>query len=158
MQLTRAADYGVRVMIYLASPEADVRVSLSDLAAATQAPVSFLSKVLQTLARAGLISSRRGQSGGFRISARGRTASMLDVIEAIDGKVCLNTCLIAGKSCGRKASCPAHPVWLNAQRAILQVLSQAKVADLANQAALAHSASQPARACPTSSPAVLAAR
>jgi Rrf2 family protein len=133
MQLTRAADYGVRVMIYLAAAGAESRLSLVDLAAATNAPVSFLSKVLQTLSHAGLISSRRGQSGGFRISTRGQAASMLDVIEAIDGKITLNVCLVAGKSCSRKVSCPAHPIWADAQRAMLQVLSRAGIASLAAQ-------------------------
>ncbi|MGP8253932.1 MAG: RrF2 family transcriptional regulator [Terracidiphilus sp.] len=137
MQLTRAADYGVRVMIFLAGPGADTRVSLVDLAAATNAPDSFLSKVLQALSRAGLISSRRGQSGGFSISSRGSAASMLDVIEAIDGKICLNTCLIAGKSCNRKHSCPAHPIWADAQRAMLQVLGAATIANLAAESQLA---------------------
>ena len=72
MQLTRAADYAVRVMIRLATQPAKERVSLPELAEATDAPESFLSKVLQALSRAGLISSRRGQSGGFEISPRGR--------------------------------------------------------------------------------------
>ena len=52
MQLTRAADYGVRVMIHLAGLPQDGRVSLPALAEATGAPESFLSKVLQALARA----------------------------------------------------------------------------------------------------------
>lgn len=137
MQLTRAADYGIRVMIYLAAADAESRISLLDLAAATNAPDSFLSKVLQALSRAGFISSRRGQSGGFRMSARGRDASMLDVIEAIDGRICLNTCLIAGKSCSRKHSCPAHPVWADAQRAMLQVLGAATITNLAAESQLA---------------------
>ena len=132
MQLTRAADYGVRVMIHLAGPHTDERVSLPALAEASDAPESFLSKVLQALARAGLISSRRGQSGGFRISPRGREASMLEVIEAIDGPICLNVCLVSGRSCHRKAQCPAHPVWAQAQMAMLDVLSAARIADLAS--------------------------
>jgi Rrf2 family protein len=131
MQLTRAADYAVRVMIYLAAAGPESRHSLIDLASENGAPVSFLSKVLQTLARAGLISSRRGQSGGFTISTRGRAASMLDVIEAVDGKIGLNLCLVQGKSCSRKSSCPAHPVWADAQRAMLQVLDSAMIAALA---------------------------
>ena len=133
MQLTRAADYGVRVMIQLAVPAADGLVSLPALAKATGAPESFLSKVLQALARAGLISSRRGQAGGFRISPRGRAASMLDVIEAIDGDICLNLCMVPGRSCARKARCPAHPVWVEAQQAMLAVLSSASVAKMAGQ-------------------------
>jgi Rrf2 family protein len=133
MQLTRAADYAVRVMIRLATQPAKERVSLPELAAATDAPGSFLSKVLQALSRAGLISSRRGQSGGFEISPRGREASMLEVIEAIDGEICLNVCLVSGRSCQRKAHCPAHPVWAQAQMAMLEVLSGAMIADLASE-------------------------
>ena len=134
MQLTRAADYAVRVMIQLAILPSNARVSLPSLAQATGAPESFLSKVLQTLARAGLISSQRGQSGGFLITPRGRQASMLEVIEAIDGVICLNICLMHGRSCPRKAHCPAHPVWERAQRAMLQVISKASIAALASTA------------------------
>jgi Rrf2 family protein len=133
MQLTRAADYGVRVMVHLANLEADERALLPALAEATGAPESFLSKVLQALARAKLIHSWRGPLGGFGISPDGRVASMRDVIEAIDGPIFLNVCLVSGKSCGRKAWCPAHPVWIEAQEAMLAVLSKALIADLASQ-------------------------
>ncbi len=133
MQLTRAADYGVRVMVHLATLGAEDRAMLSTLAVATQAPESFLSKVLQALTRAQLISSRRGKSGGFAILPRGRAASMHQVIEAIDGPICLNVCLVSGNNCDRKAWCPAHPVWARAQQALVNVLKQATIAELATQ-------------------------
>ena len=136
MQLTRAADYAVRVMIHLAGSHRDERISLPALAEAADAPESFLSKVLQALSRAGLISSRRGQSGGFQISQRGRSASMLEVVEAIDGPICLNLCLVPGRSCERKGECPAHPVWARAQLAMLDVLKGVLVSDLAADARL----------------------
>jgi Rrf2 family protein len=134
MQLTRAADYGVRVMIELTTLSPHERALLPSLAEATGAPVSFLSKVLQALSRAELISSWRGKSGGFAISPRGRKASMYDVVEAIDGPICLNVCLTAGKACGRKLECPAHPVWARAQKAMLEVLVNAPIAELASRA------------------------
>jgi Rrf2 family protein len=133
MQLTRAADYAVRVMIHLAAAPQDERPSLPELARAVDAPGSFLSKVLQSLAHAGLISSRRGQAGGFQISPQGQLASMRDVIEAVDGAICLNVCLMSGRACARKSSCPAHPVWAQAQQAMLDVLSKAAIAELAQQ-------------------------
>ena len=147
MQLTRAADYGVRVMIQLTALKGNGRVSLPELARATGAPESFLSKVLQSLARAGLISSRRGQLGGFHISQRGAAASMREVIEAIDGAICLNVCLIPGRSCSRKARCPAHPVWIEAQQAMMEVLSGATIASLAAPAGC-RAAQAPAKPAP----------
>jgi len=138
MQLTRAADYAVRVMIHLATPAAERRVSLPTLAAAAGAPQSFLSKVLQALARARLISSRRGQAGGFEITSRGRAATMRQVIEAIDGAICLNVCLVSAKACRRSSWCPAHPVWVQAQQAMLDVLSNVTVSELAARVAPAN--------------------
>ena len=135
MQLTRAADYAVRVMIHLATLPAQERALLPSLAAATGAPKSFLSKVLQALCRAGFIVSRRGQAGGFEIMPSGREASVRDVIESIDGPICLNLCLVSGITCNRSSYCPAHPIWLKAQEAMLEVLNAATVADLAVQAA-----------------------
>ena len=131
MQLTRAADYAVRVMIHLVGRAEDGRVSLPAVAAATGAPESFLSKVLQALTRGGLLVSQRGQAGGFEVSARGKKASMRDVIEAVDVPIHLNVCLTSGKACARQNWCPAHPVWVRAQEAMLKVLEDARIEDLA---------------------------
>lgn len=132
MQLTRAADYAVRVMVFLATLPRGQRASLPALVKTTGAPDSFLSKVLQGLTRARLISSRRGPAGGFEISPQGRCASMRDVVEAIDGPINLNVCLSERRSCPRKDWCPAHPVWVRAQQALLAVLGSAMIADLAS--------------------------
>jgi Rrf2 family protein len=138
MQLTRAADYGVRVMVHLATISPRERALLPALAEATEAPECFLSKVLQALTRAKLISSRRGKAGGFAILPLGRTASMLRVIEAIDGPICLNVCLSTERGCERRSWCPAHSVWARAQQAMVSVLKQVSVADLASQTQMDH--------------------
>ncbi len=131
MQLTRAADYAVRVMIHLAKVPRDYRVALSALVEATETPESFLSKVLQALTRARLITSRRGPAGGFQISGRGQEASMRDVLEAIDGPMHLNVCVSEKRACPRQNWCPAHPVWVKAQVTLLEILSSALIKDLA---------------------------
>jgi Rrf2 family protein len=133
MQLTRAADYAVRVVVHLATLREGERALLPDLAEATKAPESFLSKVLQSLAHANLISSRRGKAGGFTILTAGREATLYQVVEAIDGPICLNVCLNGGKDCERKSWCPAHPVWVRAQRAMLDVLMSATVTGMASK-------------------------
>jgi Rrf2 family protein len=130
MQLTRGADYAVRVLVYMAGLEERCRVSLSALSRATAAPDSFLSKVLQALGRAGMIVSHRGQGGGFEITAVGRGASVREVIEAIDGPIHLNVCLDPARTCTRKSWCPAHPVWTRAQQAMLAELDAANIAEM----------------------------
>ena len=137
MQLTRGADYAVRIMIHLAGLPDHERVLLPTLATVTNTPASFLSKVLQALTRAGLIASRRGQQGGFEILPRGRAASLLEVVEAIDGPIRLNVCVDCHDQptkCGRQHWCPSNPVWKQAQSAMLTVLGNARIAEMSEQA------------------------
>jgi Rrf2 family protein len=133
MQLTRAADYAVRVMIHLAGQPIHTRASRADLAVAAECPEQFLSKVLQSLTRAGLVMSHRGNTGGFELPISGKTVSVLDVVEAIEGPVRLNLCLTADAACARQGWCPAHSVWAEAQRAMADVLRKATIQDLARQ-------------------------
>jgi Rrf2 family protein len=133
MQLTRAADYAIRVMIHLASQPEGTIVPKTLLAEATEAPESFLSKILQSLARAGLIQARRGVVGGYSLLPRGAQASLLDVVEAMDGPIALNVCVTSGTACHRHPECAAHEVWVRAQSAMLSVLADAKVMKMVSQ-------------------------
>jgi Rrf2 family protein len=134
MQLTRVADYAVRALIQLATLPAGKRATLPDLASVTAVPETFLSKVLQSLCRAGMVASHRGQAGGFEILLKGRNAKISSVVAAVDSPIRLNVCLVSGRSCKRKKECPAHLVWVRAQEAMLQVLDAQTIADLAARA------------------------
>jgi Rrf2 family protein len=133
MQLTRAADYGIRAMIHLASLPEGTRTQLPEISLATDVPPAFLSKVLQALTRARMVTSNRGANGGFHALALGRKASLRQLIEAIDGPISLNACVLAGDNCQRKPHCPAHLVWLRAQHAMMAILNATTVAQLATQ-------------------------
>jgi Rrf2 family protein len=135
MQLTRAADYAVRVMIHLAGLPPGMRASRGELARAAECPEQFLSKVLQSLTRAGLVISHRGNTGGFELLEAYRGTSLLDVVQAIEGPVRLNLCLTSDHACSRQDSCPAHGVWAQAQEAMLGVLQSASIGHLAKEVA-----------------------
>ena len=137
MQLTRAADYAVRVMVHLAGLPQGTRVSRGDLSIAADCPEQFLAKVLQSLTRAGLVISHRGNTGGFELDEQRRSASILEVIEAIEGPIRLNLCLTSDHACNRQGWCPAHTVWGDAQEAMIAVLRAAKIDVLAQRAAIA---------------------
>ena len=134
MQITRASDYAVRVMIHLAGLPPGSTVRQSVLSHATDVSGHFLSKVLQQLVRSRLIRSQRGSGGGFVLAVPATGVSLLDVVQAIEGPVRLNQCLMEGPSCERKSWCPAHQVWAEAQAAVVSVLGAASLASLASQA------------------------
>jgi Rrf2 family protein len=130
MQLTRAADYAVRLVIHLATLPPGARTSRVELAEAGEIPEHFVGKILQTLNRAGLIASHRGVGGGYALAAAPEKVSILDIVEAVEGPTQLNVCVQPGMSCTRKAWCPAHTVWVEAQEAMTRVLRNATVAKL----------------------------
>jgi Rrf2 family protein len=133
MQLTRAADYAVRVMIHLAGLPSGTRASRAELADAAECPEQFLSKVLQNLTRAGLVISHRGNTGGFELPDNHNAATMLEIVEAIEGPLRLNLCLVSEGACPRESGCAAHFVWLEAQEAMAAVLRSATIGDLARR-------------------------
>jgi Rrf2 family protein len=143
MQLTRAADYAIRVMVHLAGLPPETRASRAELATAAECPEQFLSKVLQSLTHAGLVMSHRGNTGGFELSSAHRNASLLEVIEAVEGPIRLNLCLTGPSACTRQNHCPTHAVWAEAQAAIATVLRKATIDALAEESALLHTPAVP---------------
>lgn len=134
MQITRASDYAVRVMIHLAGLAAGSTVPLLELSKATEVSQHFLSKVLQELVRARLVHSQRGSGGGYKLALNADHITLLQVVEAIEGPLRLNQCLDEGPSCNRKSWCPAHEVWAEAQMVIVRVLGAATMTTLAARA------------------------
>lgn len=137
MQLTRAADYAVRVMIHLASVTNGGRVTLTEFANFGDAPEAFLSKVLQSLTRAGLTVSHRGVAGGYTLGRPAEDITLLDVVEALEGPLQLNICIGPSGSCGRSSWCSVHEVWVEAQAALSSVLKRHTIAALAAKASSA---------------------
>lgn len=119
-------------MVYLSAFPQGTRIRRSALVEASAAPEDFLSKVLQRLVSARLITSHRGSGGGFELAAPPESISLLNVVEAVDGPVQLNVCVAGGTGCERQLFCAVHPVWNKAQNALLEVLNGESIASLAN--------------------------
>jgi Rrf2 family protein len=131
MQVTRATDYAVRIMVELATLSPGDKVQLNELIESTGVRGSFLSKVVQRLVHAGMVSSHRGTRGGFSLRVSGEEVTLLDVIEAIEGPTQMNLCLGSGPGCERKSWCGVHPIWKKAQSAFVQELGSVSIARLA---------------------------
>lgn len=133
MQITRATDYAVRVMVHLATLPQGKKTQLNSLAEVTGVRRTFLSKILQRLVQQGFLSSHRGAGGGFCLKVPAEQLTLLQVVESIEGPTRLNVCLKEGASCARKSWCGVHPVWGEAQSALTNVLAGMSVAQLAKK-------------------------
>ena len=130
MQIPRRVDYGLRAVIHLAGQELDKCCSIGQIAKQQGVPKKFLEKIIQDLIRGGLIKSKRGSTGGYSLARSAETISFCDVIEAIEGPICVNACLDHGSGCDQVPRCTMIGVWTEVQRSITEVLSRTTIAAL----------------------------
>lgn len=136
IQLTMTGEYAVRAMMHLAGYPHGTLVQITDVSVRWQIPESFLRKIVPQLTRAGLIRSQRGTGGGIQLAKRAEELTLLDVIQAVEGEIFLNKCLIAPGMCSMDAGCSVHIVWCEAQKAVKDILTRSSLAELAARARL----------------------
>lgn len=130
MQLSKAGEYAVRAMLHLAASSQDSNTKISDISKAWNIPESFLRKILHSLVKAGLVSSTRGINGGLALGHPAGKITLFDIVEAVEGKIYLNQCLVDHAFCENREWCPVHGVWRDAQEAFSQILKRDSLADL----------------------------
>lgn len=131
MEISRRTDYGVRVILDLATRPDNEKTSTQDIAGRQNIPGPFLAKIISQLAMSGLVITYRGAGGGVRLACPASEISLLDVIEALDGPVKLNRCVIEPSACPRDSHCPVHHVWAKAQTELTTLLSSTTFEELA---------------------------
>jgi Rrf2 family protein len=130
MVLTRAGDYGIFGVIYLAKQPKGKVVSLSEVSKAEDIPEKFLAKIFQSLTRSGLIRSHRGARGGFSLARPANEITIKELLEAIQGPICFSKCLDEWEDCDRKDICKLRNVMQKAQDNTIKILTQSTLADL----------------------------
>ncbi len=98
VKVSEAASLGLHTMVLLAS-EPEKRFRAKEIAGRLGASEAHLAKVLQRLARAGLVTSARGPGGGFNLARKSEDATLLEVYEAVDGPLVETTCLLESPAC-----------------------------------------------------------
>jgi len=117
MYLTREADYAVRCVLYL-SREADRIASAAEISKAAHIPKGFLAKILQRLAKRGIVRSTKGAAGGFALSKSAEEVCVFEVIEALQGPCAINACAVDENACDLSAVCAVHPIWVELRQVI----------------------------------------
>lgn len=133
-QISRRVDYAVRIMIELGMQATGSFLSARRVSARTAVPKAFLHKITADLVRANLIHTQTGPSGGLALQNDVETINLLHVVEAIDGPVCLNVCLIRPQECNRDRFCPGHEVWGRLQTMLVAELRNTSLAALVKEA------------------------
>ena len=123
IRITREADYGILLMTGLAQAESQA-LSAAALAQQRNLPLPMVSKILKTLARAGLLVSQRGALGGYSLARPAAEISAADIIGALEGPIAITECSEEGSDgcCSRQAHCEVSGHWPRINQAIYTAL------------------------------------
>lgn len=109
MMFSKSCEYAIKATIHLCMETKDGgRLSLTEISEAIDSPEPFTAKILQTLARHGIISSAKGPGGGFFIESKAEPIKVIEIIDLIDGKHAFERCGLGLKECDENHPCPIH--------------------------------------------------
>lgn len=124
---SQTAEYALRAVVYLASQRGTPRTT-QEISRATQVKIAYLSKVMQSLGRQGLVKSQRGLHGGFTLVRPAEELTVLDIIMAVDPIARIKNCPLGIK--GHINLCPLHRRLDQAMKLVEDALSQSTLAEL----------------------------
>jgi Rrf2 family protein len=131
IRLSKSADYGLMAMRHLALLPSGCCCSARELAQGHGIPPALMAKLLQRLARKGLLAATHGIKGGYRIARPAQTISLRDVIEAIEGPLAMTDCHDpCGERCDQDGTCTVKRPLLEIQARIAALLAATSVRDL----------------------------
>jgi Rrf2 family protein len=139
LRLTKKADYGLMALKYLAeqstlnlpiAQSASAAQSAKDIAQAYHIPPPLLAKILQTLARAGLLVSHAGTNGGYALARPATQISAFEVIRAIDGPLFITSCITIHGACDLAGHCTIKEPLRKVNDSIKDLLSNIYISDL----------------------------
>lgn len=129
MMITTKGRNALKVMIDLAKNDKGSPVSLTDIAERVKESQKYLEATVAALSAAGLVSSTRGKSGGYRLTRKPEEYTVAEIICAAEGSLAPVSCLDAG--CENACSCPTLPLWRELDEVIMNFLRSRTLDELA---------------------------
>ncbi|WP_455242419.1 RrF2 family transcriptional regulator, partial [Petrachloros mirabilis] len=129
MKLSKKSEYGLRALLELTEAHGDTTLQRQEIASRQRIPLEFLEQILLALKRAGLLSSRRGVNGGYRLIKPPDQITLGQVIRILDGPLAPIACVskTAYQKCNDcpyadKTSCPVQQAMRTVRDAIAGIL------------------------------------
>ncbi len=130
MQFTKAEEYGMMGVLYLAEKDRNSVTPLSEISEAKNIPEKFLAKIFQSLSRTGIVRSHRGVRGGFTLSRNPGEIPVKEVLEAIQGPYHLMKCIKDEGICDESEFCALRELLIIAENRLLEVFETHTLLDL----------------------------
>ena len=125
-----ATKYAIRAVCHIGHLSPGSKAQVKEISEALDIPQAFLSKILQDLARKGILSSTKGPGGGFRLNCSPEECSLYSLVEAVEGPMPEGECLLGLSLCAEETKCPLHDTWKDIQDAFRQTMESTSVKDV----------------------------
>jgi Rrf2 family transcriptional regulator, iron-sulfur cluster assembly transcription factor len=130
MIYSRSSEYAIRAFVHLAQTPDGKYAMVKTIAEQEDIPLHFLAKILQQLARKGLLRSSKGPSGGFALRTAPHEIRLLDIVAAVDGLDAYEECAAGHAHCSESTVCFMHDSWAALRSRIMEYLGRNTIADL----------------------------
>ena len=138
MQVTRAGEYAIIGLLYLAKQPEGRTVMIDEISEAEKVPKSFLAKIFQLLAKTGFVDSHRGAHGGFSLARPAADINLLQILNCVEGEFALQKCVTEDPVCvvstERLGSCVLCGVFAEAQYRVNEIFARTTLTELLNRA------------------------
>jgi Rrf2 family protein len=108
---SKKCEYALQAILLMAASDDDCVCPAEEISKKLNIPKAFISKILQSLTESGLIESKKGKSGGFKLAKHPSKIKLIEIVDAIDGLDSFNTCVLGFPNCSDKNPCPVHDKW-----------------------------------------------
>lgn len=130
--LSKTSGYALRALLHLSLRDTQTaKASITDIAQSLGVPQPFLAKLLQDLARNGLIGSSKGPNGGFFANERTNLTTVAEVVELVDSLADFHRCAMGMPGCSAATPCPLHHEVAACRDGLLRVFQQRTIGDMA---------------------------
>lgn len=130
--ITRNTDYALRALLYLAGSKEKI-VSVSELVAKLQMPRPFTRKILQIMQRHGILSSIKGNKGGFALAKPIDKIYLVDLIMIFQGEFKIVDCLLKKKICPDIKGCPLRQELVDVEKYVKKRFQRVTLKSLLKQ-------------------------
>ena len=108
---SKRCEYGIQAILYMAAQDNGIIIPSDEISKKLKIPKEFISKILQSLTESGIIESKKGKAGGFKLAKNPSKIKLIDIVEAIDGLESFNSCVLGFPNCLPEKPCPVHNQW-----------------------------------------------
>lgn len=130
--LSKTAEYALRAVLYIAREKEGEPARANEIAEALAVPGNYLSKILHSLARAGILQSGRGPHGGFSLARPTTELVLADLLEALDPSFLRSECLLGMPTCSEETACAVHHRWKQVREPLHRFFRETTVADVSS--------------------------